>query len=237
MGLCLLPSIALISFFTIITTMPRNTKAFFRVFASNTRTTSGTTFTKLNLTPGNLGTRTASLGQCFEFFRISKLRVWSLISANNVGTATLVMGSSVDHAIAFDSDVSADVGTPTSLADIQSLRHLEVGNVWQKVEIKVGPRDLYQSTPTKWYNVSSTGSPPGAMSSAGTVIYRLGVAGTGTLETVNQIVFIEGEMEFSTPVDPAILYSIRVPDQVAEEPQVKAAKANLERIVEKLSAL
>lgn len=224
------------------TIMPRQsrqniTKAFFRSYVTTIRTTSGSTFLKTDLKPSALGTRVQSLAQCYEFFRITRLHVESFVSSGQVGTSTLIMGSTVDHAISFDADPSGDIVTPTGFGDMCAVPHFAVGHLREHLKLRVPARDLYQATPAKWYATSTTGTPTNLAASAGCVVSALGLSATGTLEAVIQHIFISGEMEFSQPVDPANVLLLRIPAAMKQEPLVESARAALERTVAKLSAV
>lgn len=167
----------------------------------------GSTITTMNLNASNLGERVAAMCTAFEFFRISKLHIKQhtthCSSLYNTGTPAMVGLVIAHHGIAFDPDASGDIGTVTTLAQMSQFGPFELGNVYDKLRFSLGPGDLYQATPLKWYNTTNTGTLGASQVSAGTLIQYLSNGLTVT-QPASAILILEGVVEFKGVVSNAI---------------------------------
>ncbi len=207
----------------------------FRTVAAQTRTTSGTSIASLNLTAANLGTRASFESENYEFFRIVSLRVYSLLDMANPGTATAVVGSAAHHAVAF---VNSPVGSqvpPATYTDMAQFPRFSLSPPWGEARIRAGRGELLVE-PLKWFNTEPTGSVPATMLSAGSIWYLLGTNFSATIGTCDQIVVIEGECEFTSPIAPTNSTLVHIPRGVADDPVVRRAADRLREVVSDMSA-
>jgi len=206
------------------------TRTPFRVEASQARTTSGNSWGQLNLILTSMGARAYTIGTAFEWFRISKLRVYSFIAGNNFAA-----GGGAWHAVSFINTPSGSQTTPTTAAMMSQHEHYKAGPMYQIVGFTAGKKDLL-SEPLQWFNTYSTGSIPATMLSAGVVTYQLTMDVSGTVSSTYQQVVIEGELEFHTPIDPADSFLLRIPSAVRDDPHVVKALTKARDAVEEATS-
>ncbi len=182
----------------------------FRVLASNSFSNSaGTTVVgSLNLALANLGARAVAMGSAFEFFRISKLRVYSYVDSNGItydtsGTTKVGLVNG-DHCIAFDADPAGFSTAPTTFTPLGQLPHFVQGGPRHLIEINVDRKGLYGSTPGKWYRTSTTGSPAAGDLSAG-VVWSACYNQISTASNPYQQIVVEGVLELKGLVSPAMV--------------------------------
>jgi hypothetical protein len=157
-----------------------------------------------------LGARIAAIGPCYEFFRITRLKIYSFADAafltydtSGVTKVGIVNGYMF---IAFDPEPDAGTGTVTSVTQAAQFGHFRAGNIRSTPKINLGRKDLFGATPGKWYATVSTGSHDFDVLSAGTIHYgNVNQISTGSAPT--QFLFADGEIEFKGAVTPTLSYN------------------------------
>jgi len=172
--------------------------------------TAGTTVTNYDLNLGNLGARMASLGLAYEFFRIKRMKAAAFSSSAGVtydtnGTTKVGLVNGL-MALGFDPESDLGTGTPTSYTQVAQFGHFSAGNPRHRLVIKLGAKDLYEATPTKWYHTTSTGSIPADQLTAG-CFYMVTVTDTSTASMPNMHLVIEGIIQFKGAVTPTLSFS------------------------------
>jgi hypothetical protein len=177
----------------------------FRDVTEVQRTTSnGYEISTINLSIPNFASnsRVRTVAALYEYFRISKLKVKCIsdTSAVNIfsGASNFLVGYS--HGVGFIPSASSDFTTPTSYDGLLQLPEAKMAPSNHVLTLNVGAKNLYGATPTKWYHTATTGTPPTADSSAGTVVYvtRSSTA-QGSLQTYSYV-DLEGVVEFKAPL-------------------------------------
>jgi hypothetical protein len=166
----------------------------FRVQVSQARTTAGTSFARLDLKYDSMGTRVAEVMPNFEYFRVTRVRAYSVLQED--GT----VGAAV-HALAFIPAPTAENTIPASFTTMTQWDHFHFGNQLHTCDLKMGFRDLEPQTPEKWYHTYTTGSPL-APTSAGQFVYALSTAFAVSSPGILQYMTVEGEVEFTSPIAP-----------------------------------
>jgi len=172
----------------------------FRVYYSQStpNNSSVVTITETTLQIANLGARVIDFGDMFTEWRLESLNMESFgYTANASGN----IDNFVQHGMAvIGSDPSAFV-TPTSYATLVDFPAFAVGNCYDRVCLKVGPRELIGSAPTKWFNTSTNFSPY----IAGTIEWFIQNIIASTVMTSIQQLWISGEVTMRAPIDPALV--------------------------------
>lgn len=176
-------------------------------YPSTATTVVGTT----NLLASNLGARAAAIALNFEMFRIKFMRVSQVTdSANAILNTNLYGLLGCLQAVAFDPEVSADTTTPTTLTQAAQFGHFSLGNVRDRIGFALNSRDLFGSTPGKWYHTAATGSPNADSLSAGT-LYQFAVQngiGGGTQSFSGQVTAVmSGIVQFRGMVTTALSFA------------------------------
>jgi len=203
----------------------------FRTVITAQRTTSGSTFTALDLTAANLGNRANDVKDDFEFFRIAKLHMYSSVDALTVGSTTAALGGVVLHGVAFDNAASPDTGAIASLGVLSQLQHFKVGPAFQQPRLAIPKGDLWRGGPNMWFHTTATGTPNSDTLSAGTAYAYLVAGSTGTFFGISQYVIVEGVIQFHTPVDLSVS-KVRIPRNKLEDPAVSKAVARLKEALD-----
>jgi len=166
---------------------------------------SGSSFSETDLVVANLGARIVAIAPTYEYFRIARLHVYAFSAFG----ATVHDGSSKvglingSQAIAFVNSDLPRTGTPTTFAQLSQYEKFQEGGPYSKLAFRCGPDQLYQSTPTKWYDTTATGTTQ--TQSAGVVF--LGTTNeisSGSMPTL--LAIIEGVVEFRGMITPALAY-------------------------------
>jgi len=218
---------------------PKITKMPFRFLVSTTIATAGGSAAKTDLTATNLGGRAQDVKDDFEWFRISRMHIYSLVDfASSSTSAGLFAGVTGVHMVAFDNQCSSGVTLPATVDQMIQFRSSEVATFYEKSHLHLSPTDLFAGGPLKWFTTTATGSFDASEASAGTVL-RYIIMGTqpGTTLNISQDVICEGIVEFHTPVDPNVSRARRgeliIPRNIADDASVQVAKLRLEQAVSK----
>lgn len=189
--------------------MPRNrgspyspsqtTKAFFRYYANTSRSTAGTTITRLNLTATNLGTRVADMAVTFEYFRIVKLRAYTFTDSVAVQSGT---SAGAVHAVAYVNTPTTESSAPASIAFMAQCEYFSFANSSEKASIRIPKSAMVPQSPEKWFATYATGTPTEAQS-PGQILYLIAL-GAAVTNSVALEVIIEGEIEFAVPNEPTL---------------------------------
>jgi len=221
---------------------PKITKMPFRFLASTTVATAGGSAAKTDLTAANLGGRAQDVKDDFEWFRISKMHIYSLCDIYTASTsAGLYAGLTGVHMVAFDNQNSAGVTLPATVDQMIQFRSSEVGQLSEKTHLHLSSDDLFAGGPLKWFSTTTTGSLDASEVSAGTLL-RYIIVGTqpGTTLNISQDVVCEGIVEFHTPVDPNVSRMRRgeivIPRSVSDDATVQVARLRLEQAVQVATA-
>lgn len=215
------------------------TRTVFRAYLSQTRTTSGLTIAKLDLLLSALGDRAVDIGSEFEFFRVSQLRAFSFTDALAAGpSATQTVGAAVMHGLAFDNGPGTATTAATMILEIAQFKQMRAANGFREAHINVEHKDLFPNSALKWYQTQSTGSVDATERSAGSITYFLQINPGATLAPgVSQHLFLDGVIEFHTPVDFQLSAKrVIVPRSLLDDPMVKRELARLESAVEDAQA-
>ncbi len=175
------------------------TRAFFRVYTSAARSTSGTTVTRLNLSAINLGTRIADIAATFEYYRITKLHAYTFTDSVAVQSGS---AAAVVHALAYINTPSNESSAPASIATMAQSEYFSFANSAGKTSIRVPMSALVRQSPEKWFATYSTGTPTEAQS-PGTIIFLLAL-GAAVTNNAGLEVIVEGEIEFAVPNEPTL---------------------------------
>jgi hypothetical protein len=185
-----------------IVRIPFRTQVF--VTADANSTTAKVTETPLLI--ANLGDRIIDAGDIYTYWRVVKLRCF--LTTGLVGTSGLSSPSLGDifvsyNAVAFTPGDASNYTAPTNLNQILDFPVYSFGNSLQKVGWTIGPANLYQSNPVKWFNTATQGSAP--FQSPGTittVVANTIAQATFQMQVVNTI---EGVCEFKEPIDTGLI--------------------------------
>jgi hypothetical protein len=193
----------------------------FRIYYANTVTNSASAqFSEQNLQVSNMGARVVDLAEGYSEFRILHLDIESLVNCHIDSGQITPSEAQSTHAVAFTATNIVDFTNIGSFATMVDLPFFNYGNNYHKISLHIGASGLYQTTPSKWYNVSTTTSNFSA--GAITLMVQNDIV-NATLSTTQRCV-VSGMIEFRNPIDPA-----NVPLDVLRE-----RKLNLEqRIKEK----
>jgi len=200
---------------------PEITRSQFRTFYLQSISASGTQFAQLDLLLSNLGDRALDIGENFEFFRVTSLRISAV-----VGNQTTNAGGGLYQAISFVNTPKTDQIAPTSNGLQTQHEYYSHGSAFHKIAIVVGRRALLDQ-PNKWFNTTSTGSVPAATRSVGTVTAMLALSATGTVTSVDQMIVVEGDIEYHTPIDFSDSFHLRIPRLIRGETAVEKAVLRL----------
>jgi len=198
----------------------------FRNYLSITRTSAGNTITPTSLFLGNLGERAVSIGESFEFFRLTSLKVRGYITNGNVGTATASTGGAAELMIAFNNSPTAAQTAPTTVAQLTQMQHFASCGVYGQCGFSVGANELSQ-VPFKWFQTYGTGSVDSTELSAGNLVYRLSCDVTSSPVTIYGVVVIEGTIEYMSEIDPTLSLTVRIPPVLRDDPAVDKALTKL----------
>jgi hypothetical protein len=223
--------------------MPRNqarggvaariVRTSFRGFTSLNRTATGTSIAQLDLTPGNLGSRAGFECENYEFFRVTDLRVISVMTCTVPGS-TVAVGGSVSHAISFNNSPVGSQIAPTNFVQMAQAPHYALGGAAHRISFHVGRKELL-AEPLKWFNTESTGSVPANQRSVGTITLCMDCSLGASVAAMYQYVILEGTVEYHTPIDPNDSMRFRVPRAIADDPAVAKAAARLKAAVSEAS--
>jgi len=181
----------------------------FRVTTGQNFSSSASTqvVTAYDLTYGNLGARISAIAICYEFFRISNLKVTSFVNAgfltyDTVGATKVGIVNGL-HWVGFDPEADVGTGAVTSYTQASQFPHFNYGNIRERLTFRVGPKGLYLATPLKWYHTATTGSIAADAASAGCIYYgSQNDIATGSPPT--QQLLIEGTIQFKGQVTPTL---------------------------------
>jgi len=204
---------------------PEITKSQFRTFFLQSIATASTQFAQLDLVLSNLGDRALDIGENFEFFRVTSIRIAAI-----VGNQTTNAGGGLYQAVSFVNTPKTDQVAPTSNGLMTQHEYYSHGSAFHKISVVVGRRALLDQ-PNKWFNTTSTGSVPAATRSVGTVTAMLALSATGTVTSVDQMIVVEGDIEYHTPIDFSDSFHLRIPRLVRAEPTVEKAVSRLKDAV------
>jgi len=165
---------------------------------------SGYEISEIDITVANFTTNTKIkvVAPLYEYWRIVNLEIDAFMDTVGVpiwtGAAAGAVGFSLG--IGFIPSDNADFGVATNFDDLMQFPNSSIGPSSKRLRLRLGPKDLYKSTPTKWYHTATTGSPPVADSSVGTVTYITRSLGGLAAQNVASYVTIRGEVEFKAPL-------------------------------------
>jgi hypothetical protein len=162
-----------------------------------------------NLTAANMGARVAGIAPSFEFFRIASCRIYAhsdaaFLTYDTNGTTKVGIVNGF-FAIAYDPEVLSGTTTPTTVDQLGQFAHFDQGNVRQKLRISLKPRDMYLSTPFRWFHTTATGT-FGADSLSAGAVYIGTFNDISTASPPSVRVVIEGMVEFKGLVTPALSF-------------------------------
>ncbi len=203
----------------------------FRSSFSQARTTTGETYGRLDLSLANLGDRAGLDGETYEWFRVTRLHVYSYVDSPvmSLSTGGAAAGGSIRHAIAFINSPTASTTAPTTQAQLTQYEHYVTSGPMERIHLRVRRKDLL-AEPLKWYNTYNTGSVPANQLSVGQIDYSLAIVNPTTVSSVAQFVIVEGTIEFHTPIASADSM-LRVPRKLLADPLVAKAADRLREAV------
>jgi len=218
--------------------MPRRRKAQFAtqgrivtvpfriVVSESSLTAGGFQSSYIDLLASNLGGRAAAIADNFEFFRLKKVRAYSV---SGVGGGFVAFGATpivvspfgITHGICFVRAGAQDIATSSmnSLTRVAQTDCFAMNNGYNKASIVV-PSSLLKHREYKWYRTTTTNSPPYDETTQGSIFLFI-QTDLGFTSAVKQYGVLEGEVEFCGQMDPAetVDYPIAVlhPCVVADE--------------------
>jgi len=203
----------------------------FRVSLSVTSVTTSAILyvSALSLTRTNLGDRVAAIGDAFTQFRIESLQAHASLTVD-VGSAV----NSATHYIGCTSTNPADFAAPTTAGQFLDLPFFDFGNAFRRLNFRMGPRDLWGMTPSKWYNTDSGATD----NSAGE--FFVAVQNTTAAVTVpsNSFAIVAGVVCFRGPVDTTGISLRRGQEFLSVPPHLVEGKEHrLSRVTEEKSAV
>lgn len=174
-----------------VTTILRSVTAGYEISAIN-----------LNIPSFAAGSRVRTFAGLYEFFRFRNLRVKVVNAVRAVGIApsTAYYLPSYTHGVAYIPSAVASFTAPSSFDDLMQLPEAMMAPTGEPLSIRMSRAKLQGSSPVKWYHTATTGSPPAADSSAGTIVYATRTLLTQTEPYAEAYIQIEGVVEFCSPI-------------------------------------
>jgi len=206
------------------------TRMPFRSVFTQSRTTTGESFQRTELSLANLGDRASLIGEGFEFFRVTRLHAYAFVDSPVMATGGVSTGGPVRQSLAFINSPASSATAPTTQAQLSQYEHYVSGGGHEKLHLRAGKKDLL-AEPMKWYNTFTTGTVPASTLSIGHLIQSLALVAAGTVVQVLQTVVLEGSIEFHSPIATADSL-VRIPPAVAGDPTVAARAAKLREAVQ-----
>jgi len=194
-------------------------RADFRVQTLVTATANSTTpfIQEVKLTIANCGARIIAIGDVFSYWRISRLHVYSNMSVTSSPAASTFVPNDIcgEQAIAFTAASFDNFTIPTTFAQLNDFPVFTYGNSLRQLSIKLGPKDLYGSTPVKWFNTATQGS--SQFQSPGTLEYVVANTVAVTNFQMSGVFTMEGTVEFKQPIDPNLIPLDKVRSRISRE--------------------
>lgn len=156
----------------------------------------------LNIASFTSGSRVRTFAGLYEFFRFKDLSVRTMCDASGVPTSTATATNFIGlaHGVGFVPSAAADLTSPVTFSDLMNMPNATMGPASKVLGLKMGPRALYQSSPTKWYHTSTTGTPPVADSSVGTIVYITRSSNMTSVQSMNSYIELTGVVEYKAPL-------------------------------------
>jgi len=180
---------------------------------------------------GNLGNRFANIAPTFQYWRLKKLRAYSVVDtaggiAYSSGTSAFY-ASGVFHAIGFTSVGAEEDNAPGTVALLSQWPHFDCANGYERATVNVGPAGLTATTPEKWYVTGVVGTQT-AETSAGQVCFYLAYTDANGGAIIHTVI-IEGVAEFKAPLDPAESFKLYKQLVISKEatPESKGPKIEM----------
>jgi len=171
-----------------VTAITRTTSAGYEISEIDLKISSFTSNTKI-----------AVIAPLYEYFRFTQLNVECFMD----GLATFNVGqgfTGMAFGVGFIPSDNADYGTANSFDDLMQFPNSKITTSGKVIRLKIPAKDLYGSTPVKWYHTATTGTPPIADSSVGTVTYITRAVGAQSLSSIASYITLRGEVEFKAPL-------------------------------------
>lgn len=180
---------------------------------SISKTAATVVVTELELKPSNMGDRVAAIALCFEYFRITKLRLKtysSVVGPVHYDSSTLNVNLGVLEgymATAYEPSDTSRTGAPTNLAGMSGAAVFETGSLYETYR-QVVPRNVLLGTPVKWFDTTATGTPPSGNQVQGLVwVYSYNNNPNDSTNGASVNVVIEGEIEFKGMISPSLSFT------------------------------
>ncbi len=189
---------------------------------SNNSTSFTGSCTELDLLPENFGSRLADMAADYQKYRFVHLKV-TMESALYPVSTTAGAGSSIYSFIGFDPLPSSSTGAVSGLEPCSQLLKFAGKTGGEPMGFTLSRKDLLGRSAVKWFETTSTGTPPDLMRYQG-CFYSASVSST-LITLMNTVLTVEGVCEFSVPVDPADAAALerRLARDVARLRQLKIA--------------
>lgn len=158
----------------------------------------GTAFVPIeeNLVISNLGARIIAIADCYQYWRMIKLRAKQIL---------LPSTSFTWHALGFIPISNADFTAAAAFNTMVDFPHFTQGTQQNTCTINVNKEGLLGSIPEKWLETNINEA--AVYSSAGTL--TMAIQSSNTDATSSTRCYIEFELQFKTPIDPALNPMIR----------------------------
>jgi len=156
-------------------------------------TAAGTTFTiaESNLIIANLGARVIAIADCYQYWRMIKLKIHQIL---------LPSTSFTWHGLGFIPVSQADFTAATAFNTMVDFPHFVQHTQQNDCVITVDRNGLLGSIPEKWLETNQNEA--NVYSSAGTITSAIQSSNTDTTSSIR--FYIEFELQFKTPIDPAL---------------------------------
>jgi hypothetical protein len=161
------------------------------VYVSSVANTNNFVLTEVNLQISSLGARVIQIADCFQHWRMVNLSVHAM-AASTTGLCS--------YCVAYCPIPTGNFTAATNFATLADFPEYDIGVTFTPARLRVNRAGLLGSIPSKWLETNTTDSP--LHYSAGT--YSVGLISATTDTTSNIISSLRFELEFRTPIDPAL---------------------------------
>ena len=159
--------------------------------------------TETDLIPENFGTRLSDMAADYQKYRFVELKVSALtplVPVTDSQKLTAVQPGVT--LISFDPLPSSSTGAIGGMGPMSEHLRYALATHGQVASFHLSRRELIGRSAVKWFETTSTGSPPDLMRYQGT-LYSSNVTPGGLEPGIVCIVTVQGTCEFSVPIDPS----------------------------------
>lgn len=160
----------------------------------------------LLLTAAHLGSTASVVATCFEFFKVTKMRV------RFVPGTMAVNSEAYQFAAAYSSEVEITSG-PGGMSDMAQMPGFVMSD-GRPMNLTVPARQLL-ATPLKWFRCNTTGSPAADEITQG-IVFLASLLSVSSTASLTFVALVEGMVSFKNPIAPADAFS--VPRALKEKP-------------------